>query len=287
MYPLLPVIATNVRLSFVAALMLAGVIGLAAGIVLDRQIGEQGRTQPSPTPASAALSCWRGDFESGVPGTGRVAWDRLQAVPGAFAIVTDPVRQGLYAGSFTIRPGDLVANGERAEVVKHKLQREGDEVWLSWSLYLPSAEFHIEPGAHVIVTQWHGGGGPPLFLVHVQDDGHGLRLLLVNSGGPARQQGDDWDLGAAPLDQWIDLQMHVKWSADSSGLIEFWVDGKRVVSSQRPTMHASTRFLYLKQGNYRPPYELASTLYIDGTLLAPTEEALRACHAQASEAESR
>lgn len=268
-------IANTSTLRVLGALLGAAAIGLAAGLLIGRQIGRSAQS-----PKSEVAPCWRGDFD-----TGGSTWDRLQAVPGAFSIVTNPVRQGLYGGSFTVHPGDRVANGERVEVVKDKRQREGDEVWLSWSLLLPSAGFHIQPGGHVIVTQWHGGGGPPLFLVHVQDDGDGLRLRLINRGGPERQESDDWDLGPAPLDQWIDLQMHVKWSSGSSGLIEFWVDGNRVVSSQQPTMSTDTRFLYLKQGNYRPPYGVASTLYIDGTLLAPTQAALRACREQAFESQ--
>jgi hypothetical protein len=90
----------------------------------------------------------------------------------------------------------------------------------------------------------------------------------------------DWDAGQAMLDRWIDLEMHVKWSVDSNGLVEFWMNGARLLSEHIPTIFKG-KYVYLKQGNYRHPYAETSSLLIDETILASTQDELRRCRANA------
>ena len=222
--------------------------------------------------SSARLGCWNGGFENGGE------WAAYQGALGSFSLVTDPVRQGSFAGGYTLHPGDRVADGQRAEWIRSGSYGEGDEVWLEWSLYLPSSEFRIVSGSYVIFTQWHdtepASGSPPVLAVVENDHGRNYVTLRVRGGNQATAVGRSWRLAEAPMDSWIDLKMHVRWSPVDAGLLEFWMDDELEFSQSTPTIFFGKR-VYLKQGNYRSPADVVSTLYEDGTVVAEDEDDLR------------
>lgn len=224
-----------------------------------------------PVGWNARHQCWLGDYEPGHD------WTALQGVPGSFRRIMDPVHQGTFAGSFTLHPGDLASGGERAEMVRDIRWHAGGEMWQRWSIYLPSDSFWVEPGGEVIVTQWHdnepSGGTPPVLVTIQNRDGANYVGLAVRGGDQQSAKGISWLVGEAPANRWIDLQLHVKWSASPDGLVEFWLDGTQMLSEKVPTIFTG-KGVYLKQGIYRSPAAEVSTLYQDATVVAPTEAGL-------------
>jgi hypothetical protein len=134
--------------------------------------------------AEAAIT-WRGGFETG----NLSEWDKANALPGRVTVVTDPVREGVYAGRFEVRPGDnplpWCECGERAEVVKHtRVELPGTVSWWAWSAYFP-AEFAVRPGGRIVFSQWHdyGSGHPVPVVIRVESVGGVERFAIRVMGG--------------------------------------------------------------------------------------------------------
>ncbi|TMJ98180.1 MAG: hypothetical protein E6G67_01025 [Actinobacteria bacterium] len=236
--------------------------------------------QPSVTTgADASVTgtplVWRGDFDTG----DFSQWSEIQALPGRVTIVTNHVRQGKYAARFELRSGDQVTRrGERAEISKITDESAGQESWWAWSTYFPANRFFVETDGTVIFTQWHDPppyfGKPPV-LFGVQNSA-GVNYLFVSvRGGDARAPTvKTWRLGDLQMSHWYDFVFHVKWESDRTGLVELWLDGTKVV----PLTHIPTLYqgkpVYLKQGNYRHPFDKTSVLYQDGTRRGMTHASL-------------
>lgn len=207
-------------------------------------------------------------------------WNEV-ASPDRLSVVQDPVMEGRYALKATVVPGDLVANGARAEVVlagtRANYAYEGDELWYKWGTYFP-ADWEQEAKWHVF-TQWHqsldyGMGSPPVaFCI----DKYGYMYLTRMSGYyDSLQQWDAGTLWRAPLikGRWIEFVMHIKWSRDwNVGFIELWVDGVQVVPKTFTANLDSDGMVYMKQGLYRDrTTSITQTVYHDGMIVATTKE---------------
>ena len=217
-----------------------------------------------PLGASAAV-VWRGDFESGDRSqwshTQMVSADRLQVVQ-----APSPVGQGRYALKATVKKGDdpISSSGNRNELVRMTNEREGDEFFYRWQSYFP-ADFP-SPDTWQLFVQWHqesGGGSPPVEFVVRNNQ---LQLITNTSGGTRTVH---W---TAPLvrGRWLEFVFHVKWSSKSStGFIELYLDGKKVLArTPAATLH-SGQTNYMKAGLYRNE-SIAPTgsLYLDGMVQA-------------------
>lgn len=241
--------------------------------------------EPAPAPASAAPApaattptpgattqlpgreILRADWETGdtsqFSSVQTVSSDRIRPV-------TNPVRQGRYAGRFEVRPGDdPLGYGDRAEVSISTRETEGDERWYSWSTMVAPG-FPSTAGFQVI-SQWHSraDGRPPVAFFAENDD----LVLFVHRYAAPGQQLSTTRAWSAPLPRgvWQDIVMHVKWSgSDRVGFIELWVNGQRQTLSNGQT-RLSTRTMYpgidnyFKQGYYRQ-YGIRGTgvVYHDG-----------------------
>jgi Polysaccharide lyase len=73
-------------------------------------------------------------------------------------------------------------------------------------------------------------------------------------------------VAALRLDHWYDFVVHVRWSSKPSlGFVEVWIDGARVLPRiATPTLYEG-QGAYLKQGFYRAPSPLTTTVYHAGT----------------------
>jgi hypothetical protein len=201
--------------------------------------------------AFASEPLWRGDLETG----DLSQWSpKLDVNPGStdrLVVVSDPVREGRSALRATVKYGDLINNGARAEVVLATPQfREGDERWFHWYTMFP-ADFVASPSWQ-LVTQWHSNafGFPLAFGLH----GETLSFRVMAHQYDAAGQWDAGTLWKAPLQRgtWNEYLLHVKFSDNSSvGFVELWFNGSPVVPK---TMHAtldSGDTAYLKMGLYR------------------------------------
>ena len=110
---------------------------------------------------------------------------------------------------------------------------------------------------------WHGATSS----VHLDyTDGRGV--LWVARGGRYDASIDNWrnvDTISFPvpvrLGTWQDYVLHVRWSYGTTGLVELWVDGRKVVEYRGLVGYGSgespsewERYAQLWQGFYRPGY---------------------------------
>jgi hypothetical protein len=87
-------------------------------------------------------------------------------------------------------------------------------------------------------------------------------------------------LNPAPRNQWVDMAFHIKWSSQSDGLFEWWVNGVKKASWSGPTLlYYQNNGLgasgpgqgYLTHGYYRPATATSTaSLYHAATMDGPT-----------------
>lgn len=201
------------------------IIGVAAAVALSSL-------------SASATTLWKGDFETG----NLSQWSELEGLATRISPVASPVREGRFAARFELRNGDYSNGGCRNELDYAPLEGEGSERYYGWSTMFDASY----PSANTwqVFTQWHHtglDGSPP-----VEFDVQGEQIMLLTGG--------DKQIWAAPLARgtWHDFVLHVVWSSSSStGLLELWYDGARVL----PATHMATLYagqqVYLKQGLYR------------------------------------
>lgn len=253
-------------------------------------------------PAQAKV-LWRGSFENGT----RSEFSRYHAVestPPRINVIQKPVADGLNvqgtkAARVEVRKGD---NGrkldpttgkkigdnvynERAELAiptrlfDHEYLREGDDVWMSWQAMFPSDKWwgRDPKGGGTIVYQIHHvrvsndtyDGSPPLMLTADNERLHFIQCLAFKCPNTVTRY-------SAPIvfDHWYTFTLHAKHSAnESKGLLEFWVDGERVVNTKAALLFGSDFGNYMLTGQYRRPNtERDSVFYIDNYVIGTTRE---------------
>jgi hypothetical protein len=158
----------------------------------------------------------------------------LLADPSRVQAVSGPTRRPSFSARFEVRNGDYDTQwSDRSELTATKtLWREGNEIWYSTSILLPSSSPLPPAGGWMLVAQWFAqdipagvsGGSPPL-AIEVTPAGN---FLLDVRGGPKATadelapRNDGYLLGDAAPDVWHDFLIHAKWSSGSDGLVEAW-----------------------------------------------------------------
>jgi hypothetical protein len=150
----------------------------------------------------------------------------------AFSMVTDPVFQASKAGRFELRSTDPENNnGVRAEVVfpvATNLNR-----WYSFAVYFPSADFKRDTEDELI-GQWkqHERGTSSAISLRIKDDR--FRLSVIPS---YKATSEKIDLGPVTKDKWLTFVFHIKHSTGSDGVLELWLNGKKVLSRAGSNMY--------------------------------------------------
>lgn len=123
---------------------------LATSSALRFEAAENGVSSAAGQPATASFT---GDFERGDLSD----WSREAARADSVQIVTQPVRGGRYAAKFTVRTGERVSNGNRAELVHDNGDRPGSRSWYAWSFLVPRDFPDVEwkPKLWQCLGQWH------------------------------------------------------------------------------------------------------------------------------------
>ena len=222
----------------------------------------RGAARDEPRHRTPGVERARADFETGDlrqwDGFQRVADDRIQ-------VVTDPVDQGRFAGRFEVRDGDNpIGFGDRAEVQLATDESEGDDRWYAWSTMFDRS--FPTSDAWQVVTQWHASSdGPPPLAFYVERDRLTLQTNPYDERGVRSDPVLHW---SGPLDRgrWRHLRLHVIWSGnDEVGLVQLWVDGRRVTPKIRTRTLRPGEGVYLKQGYYRRSGEpRTGIVYHDG-----------------------
>ena len=208
------------------------------------------------------------DFESG----DFSGWTKKFASSHSGRIVGSPARRGKYAARFELRAGDDTGDGVRAEVKERYLAPFGREIWYSFSTFIPP-DFPIVD-TPTVISQWHASEDPgedaasrsPV-LAHRY--GGGALLIDIRFSSQKTQRVNDGDSEVLyeqkdfPRGVWHDFLYRVRWSHRSDGLVECWLDGKRVIDYQGPVGYNDNEGPYFKFGLYHHGGDKPFIIYHD------------------------
>jgi hypothetical protein len=133
---------------------------------------------------------------------------------------------GLKSVRVELRDTDAMNNnGTRAEI--NFPANTGLHRWYSYTLMFDSANYKKDWSDEVI-TQWHQGGGKtPALCLRTKNDRLYLRVMGV------------WiDLCGLDKGKWHTYVMHVIHSSNSTGLVEIWRDGVKILTRKGQNMYA-------------------------------------------------
>lgn len=231
------------------------------------------------TPAlSAAFSC---DFEDTYCG-----FTEQSKLGDVSSTETNPRRSSLIPiarnGKLGVRlhtePGDSNVHGsgtwERNDLSLRSSSaycNEGQEEWWAHSVLFPDDYVFPPIGKEAgIVMDFHhaSSGGQANFELQTIPR---LGLRLRGYGGPMINEGqyeaviaDPYGApaGSVKKNVWYDFIYHVKWSSGPSGFMEAWLNGKKVMSYNGPTLYTGMP-CYLKLANYHGAYGVPTSVIHD------------------------
>jgi hypothetical protein len=178
---------------------------------------------------------------------------------------------------FIVRPGDSpVHSGERTERVASVGTTgavPGTTQVYRWATRFPADFTPVPDSTWNIFMQWHGSaadGCHPNIALQVNTALQAARLRLQVRGGGlgpgcAPAQSRSWDFAPLERGRWEDFGLAVRWSDEpGGGFVELRLGGTVVVPrTPLATLYAGQR-AYLKQGYYRAPSALTSTVFQTG-----------------------
>lgn len=155
----------------------------------------------------------------------------------AYAIqeVDDPQAQGgalrfeLRAGDCA-KPADCIARRERVELGESWRAPSGSEVRYRFKLLVPEDYPEIAP--HQILGQWHDGRRP--VLSNRYEKGRFWVDLMTEPGDTTRR----FELARFQKGEWQRLTYLVRWADDETGSLRVWLNKKRVIDYDGPTLIA-------------------------------------------------
>jgi hypothetical protein len=195
--------------------------------------------------------------------------------PGAVAISTDYARAGTHSARITVKEGDVEQRGddgrrvERAELDSGHYPLLGRDMWYGFSFLLPPG-FPIVDN-RLVLASWKQSDveGSPLIGQRFRAGRHSLTIRPPGAGGG----GTSYTLPDIRLGRWNDMVYHVRYSTGKDGMIEVWMNGKRVVSYRSPTASdAGADRFYNKVGLYRDRWREPMTMYVDNYTLGDSFE---------------
>ncbi|HEY9825633.1 MAG TPA: heparin lyase I family protein [Stenomitos sp.] len=121
--------------------------------------------------------------------------------------------------------------------------------WYGWSMWIPG---RISKDQWTILSQWHyhtpgsivdslktlsGSGNSPTRL-SLWPQGI-LKFSLFHQVGLTQKTEEEYELGKNLIqyNSWNDFVMQVKWTSSTDGFVNFWVNGKQVLSLQNTSTY--------------------------------------------------
>ena len=151
---------------------------------------------------------------------------------------SEQVKAGSFSLKLNVRSDDQNTSGS----IRSEVTLEGDPLnqdrWYGFSLFLKD---WVDDDAGESVFEWahDGSGADPVTLLT-----SGGRFTLVTNGGTSNNVYSD--LGPIVSGQWIDFVIHVRWSPDTTGLLQVWMGGSIVFD--KSSLRTSAGACYLKLG---------------------------------------
>lgn len=221
---------------------------------------------PRSAEAPLAVASFVGDFESG----DLSAWDGRESVrEDSIQIVRDPVRQGQHAARFTVRAGDRVSRGARAEIFHDNGDRAGSQGWYAWSFFIPEdfTDTPWKPRLWQCLGQWHDQPDRERGETWDNFPGHSPSIALYytfKAGVPAiemwygaKEQQDIVAVAPIAKGRWNDVIFHINWSPKEDGFAQAWLNGQPLTAreGQAQAVRGANMWNqaphYLKIGLYR------------------------------------
>ena len=176
-------------------------------------------------------------------------------------IVTNPVRNGIYALKNTLRPDDYINNGYRAELAIYNCAKYKSEVFYAFSFMIDT---NYSNQAFNLICQWQDlpyyeqgenwepdpnlrGSSPPLALVYVNET-----IELKMNENPSSNNQTFLVGNAQPINkgQWYDVIAHIYWNDDNTAFMEVWLNGNFITPFNGTDNKYYKRNLYNRAGNY-------------------------------------
>ena len=212
---------------------------------------------------------FRAGFETGDLSEWSTSGTRGQnATPRNVQVVTDVVREGRYAGKFTIHPDDVFNDRQlRVQVGGPRITvQEGSDTYLSFYLYMAEA-----PKDRDNFFYWEGAPPPRYnnvmtWWVEPKEDGTGawIRYGTGNLGRNGTEWQADFTTG-----KWHHLAMHIRWSEDpAQGNVRLWFDGAPALDRKLKTKGSESVY-FCQPGIHRSPHKPSvDSIYFDSFVMA-------------------
>lgn len=217
-------------------------------------------------------------------------WGLEVADVSRFEQITSPTRLGSGAVKLTVKPGDVAASGERAELKHFNNDPLCSEGWYAWSFMLPSDYPDINSAdPFQIIGQWHDRpdeaagetfqtyhAQSPLIALHYRGDNSNPRVFARY--GLKDIKRIDTAERQITKGEWHDVIFHIKWSVGSDGFAEVWIDSIPLLhetASQLNGPNMSNAIpAYLKLGLYRKQdaFSADNNVLIDEVRIANTHD---------------
>ena len=197
------------------------------------------------------------------------------AVDHSFSLDENIKRAGNAAGRFEINNNDpKIWSATRSELsqAQNTARAEG---WYGFSQYFPDS--YISDSSGEVITQWHDQSDQgeavdrsPSNAIITADDR--LKWMVRWDADAIMDSGTSdgtiyIDLGSIPKTRWINWVVHIKYSHTNSGILEVWMDGKKVIDRQNmPNAYNDVAYPYLKFGLYKWNWETTTSkrvMYFD------------------------
>jgi polysaccharide lyase-like protein len=196
-------------------------------------------------------------------------WAVQEKAPGRATLV--PTRGGRLGVRLHTEPGDsnVASSGDMercdaylcvAGTADPLIFREGEESWWAHSILFPD-DFTMPTWHQYIVADFHNSDPGPWqanFMLRFEpqaDHSKPGNLVFRGFGGMNSADGPFTAIAVpAPVAKnvWYDFVYHMKWSSMADGYFDAWVNGKRKLAHQGPTLYIG-QGVYLKLANYHLP----------------------------------
>ena len=216
---------------------------------------------------------WSCDFE----GTYCGMQEQSKIEPGHRSRFVPTARDGSQAIALITLPGDDQVHGsgdwERDDLELAPSTgycNEGQDEWWAVSILFPDDYQPTTGLGEVVDFHPDGNGAPPNFNVVTQPDG----LRLDGFYGDPKNPGEyKVELGPISRGVWYDFVYHVKWTTKDHGLFIAWINGRKVLDHEGPTLYAGMS-CYLKLANYHSPSRQRSAVVFDRLIRGTSAEAV-------------
>ncbi len=230
---------------------------------------------PPPPPVGQVL--FEGGFETG----DQSQWAFVhEYTPDRFKVVTSDgavlPRKGNYMARIETRQGEPAAwastlNATMAQKGGIPETQLGKDVYMGWSVWVPSSFPWQSQIMHNVIAEWHGTAGMIQAPYHFGIDcftGQWFVDLHRDASGYNPVFGRA-QLGAYNANQWVDWVQRIKWSTGTDGIFETWKNGVKVFSWTGRTWNYPNVAVYPELGLYKENKNNA-LIYVDAFRVGTT-----------------